>query len=70
MCVFVLQLSTPAQLNANIQPAALPDDNTPLFSDTCTVSGWGVRQIYSYYLSPVLRAVDVQIVPYCTRYYH
>lgn len=68
--VFVLQLSKPAQLNANIQPATLPDDSTrPLRYDTCTVSGWGVTQIYSSYLSPVLRAVNVKIVPLCNYYY-
>lgn len=66
----MLQLSEPAQLNANVQPAQLPDENTPpLYDDVCTVSGWGVTQIYSYYLSPVLRAVDVRVIPYCTYYY-
>lgn len=66
----MLQLSEPAQLNANVQPAALPDENTPeLRDDVCTVSGWGVTQIYSYYLSPVLRAVDVRVQPYCSYYY-
>uniref|UniRef100_A0A3Q3XH31 trypsin n=1 Tax=Mola mola TaxID=94237 RepID=A0A3Q3XH31_MOLML len=68
--IMLIKLSRPAQLNANVQPAALPDDSTPpLGSDTCTVSGWGVTQIYSSYLSPVLRAVDVKILPYCTYYY-
>ncbi|XP_029911632.1 trypsin [Myripristis murdjan] len=68
--IMLIKLSEPAQLNANVQPAMLPDDNTPeLMTDTCTVSGWGVTQIYSYYLSPVLRAVDVQIIPYCYYYY-
>lgn len=68
--MFVRQLSEPARLNANVQPAALPDATTPpLSSDTCTVSGWGVTRIYSSYLSPVLRAVDVQIVSNCKRYY-
>lgn len=70
LCVFVYQLSEPAQLNANVQPALLPDEYTPpLIYDTCTVSGWGVTQIYSSYLSPVLRAVDVKIVPLCNYYY-
>lgn len=69
-CAFVFQLSEPAQLNANIQPALLPDENTPpLMYDTCTVSGWGVTQVYSYHLSPVLRAVNVKIVPFCNDYY-
>lgn len=66
----VLQLSQPVQLNANVQPAELPDENTPpLDYDVCTVSGWGVTQIFSYYLSPVLRAVDVRIMSYCNYYY-
>lgn len=65
------QLSEPATLNANVQPAVLPDDNTPpLLYDTCTVSGWGVTQVYSSYLSPVLRAVDVTILPFCRYYYY
>lgn len=67
VCVF--QLSTPAKLNANVQPAVLPDDSTPPLSyDTCTVSGWGVTRIYSSYLSPVLRAVNVRIYPQCGYY--
>ena len=55
-----------------MQPAYLPTDTDPLVdrSDTCTVSGWGVTRIYSYYLSPVLRAVDVDIIPYCHYYYY
>lgn len=69
LCVF--QLSKPATLNANVQPAVLPDDNTPpLLYDTCTVSGWGVTQVYSPYLSPVLHAVDVTILPFCRYYYY
>ncbi|XP_076597477.1 trypsin [Chaetodon auriga] len=68
--IMLIKLSRPAKLNAYVQPAALPDDRSPpLFYDVCTVSGWGVTQIYSYYLSPVLRAVDVRIVPYCSYYY-
>ena len=65
-----MQLGEPALLNANVQPAALPDEHTPpLSGDVCTVSGWGVTQIYSFYLSPVLRAVDVRVQPYCSYYY-
>ncbi|KAA8591291.1 trypsin [Etheostoma spectabile] len=68
--IMMIKLSRPAQLNANVQPAVLPDESTPpLFYDVCTVSGWGVTQIYSYYLSPVLRSVDVRIVPLCFYYY-
>lgn len=69
--MFAWQLSQPAQLTTNVQPAVLPDPSSPpLSSDTCTVSGWGVTQIYSSYLSPVLRAVDVQVISNCRRYYY
>lgn len=66
----MLQLDRPATLNANVQPAELPDADTPLGpNDVCTVSGWGVTQTYSSYLSPVLRSVDVTLIPYCQYYY-
>lgn len=67
-----LQLSVPAQLNANVQPAPLPTIDTPELTGgtSCTVSGWGVTRIYSFYLSPVLRAVDVEIIPNCQYYYY
>ncbi|CAJ1084518.1 trypsin-3 [Xyrichtys novacula] len=69
--IMLLKLSRPAQLNANVQPARLPDQSTPpLYNDVCTVSGWGVTKLYSYTLSPVLRAVDVRIIPYCHYYYY
>ncbi|XP_036387386.1 trypsin-like [Megalops cyprinoides] len=70
--IMLIKLGHPAQLNANIQPAALPDPNgAPLAGGTtCTVSGWGVTQIYSYYLSPELRAVDVEVIPNCQYYYY
>ncbi|XP_071377924.1 trypsin I-P1 [Centroberyx affinis] len=68
--IMLIKLSEPATLNAYVQPVQLPDGNTPaLGHSTCTVSGWGVTQIYSYVLSPVLRAVDVDIIPYCYYYY-
>ncbi|XP_070695550.1 trypsin-3 [Pempheris klunzingeri] len=68
--IMLIKLSRPALLNANVQPALLPsEDNQLRNNDVCTVSGWGVTQIYSYYLSPVLRAVDVRIIPYCSYYY-
>lgn len=67
---FMLQLSRPAILNANVEPADLPDENAPdLRNDVCTVSGWGVTHVYSYSLSPVLRAVDVRVIPFCIYYY-
>ncbi|XP_030634194.1 trypsin-3 [Chanos chanos] len=70
--IMLLKLDRPAQLNAHVQPANLPDVDTPPLpgGTTCTVSGWGVTQIYSYYLSPVLRAVDVEIIPNCQYYYY
>uniref|UniRef100_A0A3B3S109 trypsin n=1 Tax=Paramormyrops kingsleyae TaxID=1676925 RepID=A0A3B3S109_9TELE len=70
--IMLIKLSRPAHLNANVQPATLPTTNTPqLFGrTTCTVSGWGVTQIYSYYLSPELRAVDVEIISNCQKYYY
>ncbi|XP_030624970.1 trypsin [Chanos chanos] len=69
--IMLMKLSEPAQMNANVQPATLPDENSDELpgGTTCTVSGWGVTRIYSYYLSPVLRAVDVDIIPYCHYYY-
>ncbi|XP_074498924.1 trypsin-3 [Sebastes fasciatus] len=68
--IMLIKLSRPAQLNAHVQPAVLPDENgSPQRGDVCTVSGWGVTQIYSYSLSPVLRSVDVRITPYCNYYY-
>ncbi|XP_056280005.1 trypsin I-P1-like [Pseudoliparis swirei] len=68
--IMLIKLDRPAQLNANVQPAELPDVNSRLGpNDICTVSGWGVIQIYSYYLSPVLHSVDVQLMPLCYYYY-
>lgn len=67
----VLQLEKPAELNAYVQPAVMPTSLAPIPGGTvCIVSGWGVTQVYSYYLSPVLRAVDVQIIPQCQYYYY
>ncbi|MGL4350665.1 MAG: trypsin-like serine protease, partial [Plesiomonas shigelloides] len=65
-------LSVPAQINANVQPVPLPTADTPELTGgtSCTVSGWGVTRIYSFYLSPVLRAVDVEIIPNCMYYYY
>ncbi|XP_036389773.1 trypsin I-P1-like [Megalops cyprinoides] len=70
--IMLVKLDRPAQLNAYVQPAPLPDLSTPPLprDATCTVSGWGVTRIYSYYLSKVLRAVDVNIIPNCYRYYY
>ncbi|XP_042347975.1 trypsin I-P1-like [Plectropomus leopardus] len=68
--IMIIKLSRPAQLNAKVQPAVLPSANAPPRGrDVCTVSGWGVTQIYSFILSPVLRAVNVEVFPYCYYYY-
>ncbi|XP_076840030.1 trypsin I-P1 [Brachyhypopomus gauderio] len=69
--IMLLKLSQPATLNAYVQPAPLPDVDVPPpdSSTTCTVSGWGVTTIYSFYLSPALRAVDVDYIPTCWYYY-
>ncbi|KAI4795170.1 hypothetical protein KUCAC02_031579 [Chaenocephalus aceratus] len=66
--VMLLKLSRQAVLNSYVQPAVLADPSDPSdppSGSSCTVSGWGVTQIYSYTLSPVLRAVDVQMMDYC-----
>nr|XP_057906536.1 trypsin-3-like [Doryrhamphus excisus]XP_057906537.1 trypsin-3-like [Doryrhamphus excisus] len=68
--IMLLKLSEPAHLNANVQPAKLPDVNRPLLNgDVCTVSGWGAKAAQSFALSPVLRAVDINIITYCSYYY-
>uniref|UniRef100_A0A673G907 trypsin n=1 Tax=Sinocyclocheilus rhinocerous TaxID=307959 RepID=A0A673G907_9TELE len=68
----LLRLSVPAQINAYIQPATLPTIDSPYLigGTSCTVSGWGVTRIYSFYLSPILRAVDVAIISSCQYYYY
>ncbi|KAL7837240.1 hypothetical protein SRHO_G00269510 [Serrasalmus rhombeus] len=70
--IMLLKLERPADLNSYVQPAVLPSSDTPQMYKgmSCVVSGWGVTQVYSYYLSPVLRAVDVQIIPNCQYYYY
>ncbi|XP_031701403.1 trypsin [Anarrhichthys ocellatus] len=69
--IMLIKLDRPARLNANVQPAVLPVVNSrPLrYNDVCTVSGWGVTQIYSSYLSPALRSVDVRPISLCHYYY-
>lgn len=68
--LFLLQLDRPAILNEYVDLAQLPTPSEYLAPySVCTVSGWGVTSIFDYYLSPVLRAVDVSIIPYCQYYY-
>ncbi|XP_061075493.1 putative trypsin-6, partial [Conger conger] len=70
--IMLLKLSRPAVFNAFVQPVRLPGlfEPSPPAGTICTVSGWGVTQIYSYYLSPELRAVDVNIIGHCQYYYY
>ncbi|KAJ3585970.1 hypothetical protein NHX12_012373 [Muraenolepis orangiensis] len=68
--IMLIKLSRPAIVNANVQPALIQQSlSVQLKGVSCTVSGWGVTQIYSAYLSPVLRAVDVHIMNFCQYYY-
>lgn len=68
--IMLLKLSEPAIINAVVAPAELPSyGDPPLFMDWCTVSGWGVTSLYSPTPSDYLRAVDVEINPYCNFYY-
>ncbi|XP_067301765.1 trypsin I-P1-like isoform X3 [Pseudorasbora parva] len=68
--ILLIKLNVPAQMNAYVQPAPLPTIDTPDLSGPCTVSGWGVTRLYSFFLSPILRAVDVEIIPNCQYYYY
>ncbi|XP_061114507.1 trypsin I-P1-like [Conger conger] len=69
--IMMLKLERPVKLNAYVQPVQFADLYTEELrgGDSCTVSGWGVTRVYSYTLSPVLRAVDVNIIPMCHYYY-
>ncbi|XP_026878858.2 trypsin-3-like [Electrophorus electricus] len=68
--IMLLKFDRPAELNDYVQPAMLASPSgLPLSAGaTCTVSGWGIMQLFSYYLSPVLRAVDVEVIS-CQTYY-
>ncbi|XP_051947909.1 trypsin I-P1-like [Xyrauchen texanus] len=70
--IMLIKLNVPVQLNGYVQPAPLPNADTSTLAGgtSCTVSGWGVTRIYSSYLSPVLRAVDVDIIPNCQYFYN
>ncbi len=66
------QLDRPAIINTVVEPASLPDLDSPPPADLtrCTVSGWGVTWLNRYSLSPVLRSVDVDIFSNCWYYYY
>ena len=70
--LFVAQLDRPAVINAMVEPASLPDPDSPplAYYTQCTVSGWGVTWLNSYQLSPELRSVDVNIFSNCEYYYY
>lgn len=70
--LFVAQLDRPAVINAMVEPASLPDPDSPplAYFTQCTVSGWGVTWLNSYQLSPELRSVDVNIFSNCEYYYY
>ncbi|XP_043080041.1 trypsin I-P1-like [Puntigrus tetrazona] len=70
--ILLAKLIVPAQINAYVQPATLPTIDSPDLNGgaSCTVSGWGVTRIYNFYLSPILRAVDVEIIGNCQYYYY
>ncbi|XP_068599380.1 trypsin I-P1-like [Brachionichthys hirsutus] len=69
--IMLIKLSRAARLNGRVQPVSLPDATTPKMtkSTSCTVSGWGLTRGFRFYLSPVLRAVDVEIIPSCGYHY-
>ncbi|XP_037346901.1 trypsin [Pungitius pungitius] len=70
--IMLLKLDRPADINATVQLASLPDPDSPPLADfaPCTVSGWGVTWLYSYELSPVLKSVNVDIFNNCRYYYY
>ncbi|XP_039654443.1 anionic trypsin-like [Perca fluviatilis] len=70
--IMLLKLDRPAIINARVEPASLPDPDSPPLANLarCTVSGWGVTWLNSYMLSPVLRSVDVDIINNCWYYYY
>lgn len=65
------QLEHPAVINTMVEPATLPDKDTPPLQNfaRCTVSGWGVTWLYGQSLSSELRSVDVDYFLDCWSYY-
>ncbi|XP_015192317.1 trypsin-like [Lepisosteus oculatus] len=61
--IMLIKLNKPAFINGFVQPAHLPLLSCSVRpGTTCTVSGWGVTDAYSYTLSPVLQAANVQVM--------
>ncbi|XP_005918596.1 trypsin isoform X1 [Haplochromis burtoni] len=69
--IMLLKLDRPAIINDMVEPASLPDPNSPPLENLnlCTVSGWGVTWMYSQSLSPELRSVEVELFTSCWNYY-
>ncbi|KAL3978012.1 2-oxoglutarate dehydrogenase E1 component [Sarotherodon galilaeus] len=69
--IMLLKLDRPAIINTMVEPASLPDPNSPPLQNLnlCTVSGWGVTWMYSQSLSPELRSVEVELFTSCWNYY-
>ncbi|XP_047438261.1 putative trypsin-6 [Mugil cephalus] len=67
----VRQLEHPAVINSMVEPATLPDKDTPPLQNfaRCTVSGWGVTWLYGQSLSSELKSVDVDFFLDCWSYY-
>uniref|UniRef100_A0A672GPT2 trypsin n=1 Tax=Salarias fasciatus TaxID=181472 RepID=A0A672GPT2_SALFA len=70
--IMLIKLDRPANLSGNVEPASMPDAESPPLNPPvrCTVSGWGVTWVYGHRLSSELRSVDVTLFPSCWRYYH
>uniref|UniRef100_A0A8C6U5B8 trypsin n=1 Tax=Neogobius melanostomus TaxID=47308 RepID=A0A8C6U5B8_9GOBI len=70
--IMLMKLSKSAIINAVVAPALLPPPYTSApINGGCTVSGWGVTSLYnpSQMHSDYLRAVDVELQPWCNYYY-
>ncbi|CAL8340596.1 unnamed protein product [Merluccius merluccius] len=70
--IMLIKLTRPAELNFRVQTVTMATPATPpLTSGTrCSVSGWGLTQVYHHFLSPVLRVVDVEHIDRCHFYYY
>ncbi|XP_047438809.1 trypsin-like [Mugil cephalus] len=69
--IMLLKLERPAVINSMVEPATLPDKDTPPLQNfaRCTVSGWGVTWLYGQSLSSELKSVDVDFFLDCWSYY-
>ncbi|KAG7278642.1 hypothetical protein CRUP_031937 [Coryphaenoides rupestris] len=69
--IMLLKLDRQVELNDKVRPVTMPTRTTPQLGQgtTCSVSGWGLTQVYKPFLSSVLRVVDVDYIPSCQYYY-